>query len=233
MTFSEHGFKSVTLKKEGLRQNVASSLLASIFRSDIRSGDRLAAQTLANQLGVSATPVREALVELASIGVVEMQANRGAVCVPFGPRELREIYDLRRILEVEATRLACGRIADEKLRDLRIEMAKLAERKTANWSQLAMLLDTELHGMIQSHCGSKRLAYELDRYQGLIGAIRHVVGDRFSVQVRAVEQHIEIIDGLVDHDPDRACDAMARHIDATVRGVERAMFMSKPRNERT
>ena len=204
--------------------HIARQLLIAIFSGKIKSGDRLVAQTLAKQLGVSATPVREALVELASIGLVENLPNRGAVCMPFGVRELREIYQIRRILEVEATRLACNRIPVEKLRDLRISMAKLVERKINEWSDQAMALDEQLHGLIVASPENTRLHHEIDRYRELMQAIREVVGDKQRVQLRALEQHIEIIDALIEGDAQAASQAMAKHIDTTAAGVERILF---------
>lgn len=212
------------VRNEGLRDNVARHLLVAIFSEQIKSGDRMVAQTLAKQLGVSATPVREALVELASIGLIEILPNRGAVCLPFGDRELREIYHLRRILEVEATRLACGKIPLEKLRDLRISLAKLAERKASDWSDRAMALDSQLHELIALYSDNTRLCHELDRYKDLMQSIREVVGDKRQVQLRAIEQHIEIIDALIQGDQSKSGEAMARHIDTTAAGVEKIMF---------
>ena len=211
-------------RKEGLRDSVARHLLVAIFSGKIKSGDRLVAQTLAGQLGVSATPVREALVELASIGLIEILSNRGAVCLPFGARELREIYQIRRILEVEATQLACGKLSLDELRDLRMGLAKLAERKSNAWSKQAMDLDEQLHHFIASHCGNARLLHEIQRYQELMQAVREVVGDKRRVQGRAIEQHIEIIDALVERKAKKAGAAMGEHIDTTAQGVEKIMF---------
>lgn len=213
-------------RQSGLRDDVTRQLLVAIFSGAIKSGDRMVAQTLARQLGVSATPVREALVELASVGMIEILPNRGAVCLPFGVRELREIYHLRRILEVEATRLACGRLAVEPLRDLRISLARLAERKSGDWSAQAMELDARLHTQIARGCANARLCHEIDRYKNLMQSIREVVGDTHRVQLRAVEQHIEIVDALIESDTDNACRAMARHIEQTASAVERALFQS-------
>jgi len=211
-------------RNAGLRDNVARHLLIAIFKGNVKSGDRLVAQTLAKQMGVSATPVREALVELASIGLVENLPNRGAVCLPFGARELREIYQIRRIFEVEATRLACNRIPVERLRDLRIGMAKLAERKVNEWSDQAMQLDAQLHGLIAYHADNTRLQHEIDRYHELMQAIREVVGDKQRLQLRALEDHIGIIDALLEGDVRQACQAMAMHIDTTAAGVEQILF---------
>src|SRR3989304_1469431 len=81
------------------RQNLTQTLLTAVFRGQIPEGEWLNAQKLAAEFGVSATPVREALLELAAVGLVEMQHNRGTVVRPFKARELRDIYHLRAILE--------------------------------------------------------------------------------------------------------------------------------------
>ena len=90
-----------------IREVVVQRILAAVIRGEFPIGHRMVIQNLAEQFGVSATPVREALVELASIGIVENLPNRGAVMREFGVTQIREIYQLRRILEVEAVRTAC------------------------------------------------------------------------------------------------------------------------------
>lgn len=198
--------------------------MVAIFGGAIRSGDRMVAQKLAEQFGVSSTPVREALVELASVGLIEILPNRGAVCLPFGVRELRDIYHLRRVFEVEATRLACGRLAERDLRDIRDHLLHLTKSHARDWSHRAMQMDTKLHSQIAQACGSIRLCYEIDRYQNLMQAIREVMGDQNQVQHRAVEQHLNIIDALIAKDCNAACRAMAMHIDQTALAVEGAFF---------
>ena len=213
-------------RQTNLRDDITQQLLADILQQSIRPGDRLVAQRLAKQLGVSATPLREALVELASVGMIEFLPNRGAVCLPFGARELREIYDLRRVFEVEATRLACGRLPVSALRELRCGLDSLIRQKTTGWSNLAMDLDARIHTLITAGCGSLRLGYEIGRYCNLMQSIREVIGDKNHVQRSAVEQHIEIVDALIDADAEGACRAMARHIDLTASAAESAFFQS-------
>jgi len=211
-------------RQPGLRDNVTRQLMAAIFNGTVRSGDRMGAQKLAEDFGVSSTPVREALVELASVGLIEILPNRGAVCLPFGVRELREIYHLRRVFEVEATRLACGNLSAQDLREMRDELLHLSGVDTQDWSSRAIQLDTRLHGQIAKACDSVRLRYEIDRYQNLMQSIREVLGDQNHVQHRAVEEHLEIIDALLREDAEAACKAMARHLDQTALAVEQAFF---------
>jgi len=214
------------VRNGGLRGDVVDQVIAAVFDGRIRAGDRLITQKLAEQLGVSATPVREALVELEAIGVVQLLPNRGAVCRPFGPHQLHEIYQVRRVLEVEATREAVGRIDEATLRELREAMTALLHRPDSDvqWSQEAAALDRRLHTLIAEHCGSDRLKHEIDRYNTFMQAIRRYVHNQQGIQRRALEEHLHIIDALLAKDTDAAADAMAAHLRSTANGVEALMF---------
>ena len=90
----------------GLRDYVASQLIQSIFHGQLKEGDRLIVQTMAASMQVSATPIREALVQLNEIGLVQQIPNKGAVCCAFGAQQVKEFFQIRRILEVEAVRIS-------------------------------------------------------------------------------------------------------------------------------
>lgn len=212
------------LPQRALRQNLTQNLLSAIFRGQLREREWLNAQKLAAEFGVSATPVREALLELAAVGLVEIQHNRGTVVRPFNASDLRDIYHLREILEVEATRCACGRIPHEELRALKQAMTELRGRKGADWSNQAMATDRALHELIARHCGSRRLAEEISRYNNLMQSLRDVVGNQSAAQERALPEHLEILNALMKENPDRAAAAMSKHIQSTARAVTAALF---------
>lgn len=209
-----------------LRAKVAGHLMQSIFTGTLTAGDRLVVTKLAGQLGVSATPVREALVELHSIGLVELLPNRGAVCLPFGVRQLREVYHMRRVLEVESTRLACGHIPKNKLVSLTQTFQSLAKADpdSPGWSPTAIDHDMALHTLIAEHCGNGRIRHELDRYKEMMRVIREVAGNQQDIQVQAVDEHLQIIAALMDGDADASARAVGRHIDHTAVMVEPLIF---------
>ncbi|MEI9893307.1 MAG: GntR family transcriptional regulator [Chthoniobacter sp.] len=125
-------------------------MLLSIFGGAWKAGDRLREENLAALFHVSRTPIREALQELAAVGLVELRPNCGALVASFGPREIEEIYEIRALLEAEATRLACAGIPIEALRHLQRELAGLlsASSRSLEWSQRAWDTDRQLHGLI-------------------------------------------------------------------------------------
>jgi DNA-binding GntR family transcriptional regulator len=208
-----------------LRHEVVKRLLAEIFRGDLPAGTRLIVQKLAVRFGISSTPVREALVELESVGMVRFVHNRGAVVKPFGPAELREVFLIRRILETEAARAACGRIDPEALQQLRSEMAALVALGGASqWADREMAADRRFHRLIAYACGSPRLAEEIDRYNTMVQTVREIVGNRYSAQQRALEEHLAVIDALATGQAERAAAEMARHIDRTAEHVQATLF---------
>lgn len=101
------------LERRGLRDRVYDLILAMLLEGDVEPGSRLSIDTLAKQLDVSPTPVREAMVQLERTGLVTREALKGyRVAPPLGASQLAELFDARRMLEVEAARLAGPRSAE-------------------------------------------------------------------------------------------------------------------------
>ena len=214
-----------SLPRGTIREGVVGRILAAVVQGEFPAGHRMIVQRMAEQLGVSATPVREALFELASIGIVHLLPNRGAVLREFGPRQLHEIYQVRRVLEVEAVRGACGQIDIEKLHSIEQELRELAKSpREPGWSQRAMDVDVRLHALIADACGSARLQHELERYNILMQVIREVVRNAHRAQDVAIGAHLEIIRELLAGDVESAAEVMARHIDTTAVLVGEAMY---------
>jgi DNA-binding GntR family transcriptional regulator len=214
------------LPRSTLRGQIVSNVLDAIFARELKGGDRLIEEELAVKLGVSRTPIREALSELAGIGVIQIKPNLGAIVMPFGPKQLREIYHIRRLLEQEATRLATEHVSHDELKEIRSESERLLSRTNRGriWSEAAMALDQRFHELISSSCGSERLASEIARYRILIQSIRRALGNRLSAQVDALSEHMRIIDHMVAGESDKAAAEMAQHIHRGAENAAAAVF---------
>ncbi len=208
-----------------LRHEVMRRLLRAIFAGTLPAGTRLMVLKLANLFGISSTPVREALVELDAIGMVEFVHNRGAVVAPFGPKELTDIYQIRRILEAEATRSAAGRIPGQSLEELRAQTAALATgAESPEWLASAVTTDRRLHELIASWCPNSRLTREIRRYDVLVQTVRDLIGADEAAQRRAIDEHLAILEALLDGKGEEAAAAMGRHIDSAARSAVTALF---------
>jgi DNA-binding GntR family transcriptional regulator len=203
------------LTRSARRDRVIRSVLLAIFSGEVVGGDRLVEEELATRLGVSRTPIREALRELSALGVIWLKPNHGAMVRPFGPAQLREIYQMRRILESEAARLACKPIHQDALQELREGMQQLigVHEHPTNWSERALVLDQQLHNLIAKSSGCERLAEEINRYWRLAYTIGEAVRNTSQTQDHALREHTAIIDALLERNPDKAGEAMGAHID--------------------
>lgn len=218
------------------RRTIVESLLADIFQSRLHAGQRLVTDDLARRFGVSHTPIREALIELAGIGIVDLFPNRGALVRQVTARDVREICHVRRILECAATRTACGRIDLPDLHQVREGIRVLMSAPSSskdNFIQQARVLDSQLHDLIAESCGNAYLANELGRLKILFRACRDVAWEHDKAHNdyhRIAEEgyeHLAIVDALIDGDGKQAARAMASHIRSGIRYWSRSMPADK------
>ena len=167
------------------------------------------------RVGVSRTPVREALRRLAAEGIVEFLPNRGAHVASWTARELQEIFELRSLLEGHAAARAATRIdaeALDRLDELAGEMESRLDEPLQEASFEISKLNSEFHSMILEASGSRHLAIAT---QGVIQiALIHRTFMRYSSKAlaRSFSHHRELIDALTARDPGWAQSVMQSHI---------------------
>jgi DNA-binding GntR family transcriptional regulator len=203
------------------RHTIVESLLREVFLGRLRAGQHLVTQELAARFGTSHTPIREALIALAGMGVIDLVPNRGAIVRHVGARELREICQVRRALECLAVRNACGRVQPEQLRGLAGELRRLraiSPPLRARCVTQARDVDSRLHDLIAASCGNAFLANELARLKTLFRVFRDVSWEHVGAwndYERVVEEageHLAIVEALLAGDAAQAAAAMSRHI---------------------
>ena len=214
------------------RQTIVESLLADVFQGRLRAGEHLVTQDLAKRFVVSHTPIREALITLAGIGIIDLLPNRGAIVRKVTPHEVREVCQVRKALECEATRSACGQIKLAELHALAAELGRLMSVKTCpgpGFVAEARAVDSRLHDLIADSCGNAFLAKELSRLKILFRAFRDVSWEHdesrndFHRLGEEAHEHLVIVEELLNGEPRRASKAMARHIASGARYWSRAL----------
>lgn len=134
-----------------------------ILEGEYEPDERLVEEQLAERLGVSRTPIRQALTMLEAEGLVEMAPNRGATVCSFSVDEVWDIYDLRAVLEGHAARRAAGRIDDRELDELRGLTAAMEamtpDKFTDHEEEIRQLVthNQDFHGTIVTACRNQRL----------------------------------------------------------------------------
>jgi DNA-binding GntR family transcriptional regulator len=213
------------------RAALVKSLLADVFSGRLRAGDHLVTQDLASRFGVSHTPVREALIALAGMGIIDLVPNRGAIVRRVTRQEVREVCQVRRVLECEAARLACGRIALADLDELAAELKRMRANRSPGpeFIPAARVLDTRLHDLIAECCGNAFLAHEIGRLKLLFRAFRDVAWEHDEARndyrrlAQESGEHLAIVEALRAGDSKEAKRAMARHIRSGIKYWSRAL----------
>ena len=215
-----------------LRQKIVEQILADVFRGGLTAGRHLVTQELADRFQVSHTPIREALIALAGIGIIDLLPNRGAVVRRVTSKEVKEVMQVRRALECEAVRLACGRIDLAELHRLAADLTKLAEAKQPTplrFIEQCRNVDSRLHDLIANSCGNRFLANELNRLKILFRAFRdvsytqHKARNDFRRLADEAREHLAIVEALCSGDRTAARRAMLRHLQGGVKYWARAL----------
>lgn len=214
------------------REAIVATLLSDVLQGRLQAGQRLRTEELARRLGVSHTPVREALIALAGIGVVDLLPNRGAVVRRVSPQDVQEVCEVRRLLECAAVRRACGRIDRRELEALVVELRELQAddgRLSEAFIERARVVDSRLHDLIAASCGNAFLAEELARLKVLFRAFRdmswayHRSRSDYTRLAGEAGEHLAIVEALLAGDARQAARAMSRHIRSGIRYWSRAL----------
>lgn len=216
--------RSGAVSRRGLREHVYDNVLDQLLRGETPPGTRLSIDTIARQLDVSPTPVREALVQLERTGLVTRQTHKGyRVAPPLEPQQLLELFQAREMLEGTAIGLAAPSAA-EFLPELREAQRRHRDSGEAvisalNGGEKDVALtteyyarDQEFHDVIIRHSGNRYLLEMSHDLGALVHRLRSTV-HRGVTDVRdAIVEHEAIIDALATGDPQTAMQAMRSHV---------------------
>ena len=189
-----------------------------ILDGEYGPNERLIEEQLAERLGVSRTPVRQALTMLESEGLVEIIPNRGAVVCSFGIDEVWDIYDLHAVLEGHAACRAATRIEDRELarmQELADEMEGLCDREFAGREEeirLLIALNNEFHGIILAASHNKRLERLLRHTVELPLVFKAFFWYGPHERMVSNHYHSQILNALRTGDAERAGIVMREHV---------------------
>jgi DNA-binding GntR family transcriptional regulator len=195
-----------------LVDQVYDQVLARIVRGELSGGSELKSTLLADQLGVSRTPVVQALSRLIADGIVTQRMNMRAVVRPGAENWLVEIHELRLLLEPAAAARAAQNITDEALFSLERAAEVVVPESDADWVERARRFDFQLHLAIADHCNNQPLRgaiYKCWQYKGL--SYQLGPDPRESIQ-RGYKEHCSILAALQGRDSQTAAAAMELHL---------------------
>jgi len=212
-------------KSEPLIDSVYARLRDLILSNVLQAGQKLVDRELAERLGVSRTPVREALGRLAMMGLVEARSRRGYYVKQYTAEEMTDLYDFRRILEVSAARLAARNAETHQLKEFERILAE-SEKLAANPRDHAKTveLDLEIHSLIAQSSGNKALQQAIQNLMDKVTCFIWVdwvdssTADAESIAA-AHSEHKGLIERILDKDADGAAEHLGSHIDNAREGL--------------
>jgi DNA-binding GntR family transcriptional regulator len=194
-----------------LRDVVFNTLRQGILTGVLKPGERLMEIHLAEKLGVSRTPIREAIRMLELEGLVTMIPRKGAEVSRISKQDIRDVLEVRLVLDSLATRLACERITDDQKEELR-RCAEEFEKATASRDvTLIAQADVRFHDVILAASHNKRLIQMVNNLAERIYRYR-LEYIKEANHARLIEEHAKIMDCVIKGDEDSACIAAEIHI---------------------
>ena len=196
-----------------LRDVVFKTLRQAILKGELEPGERLMEIQRAERLGVSRTPIREAIRKLELEGLVLMIPRRGAEVAKISEKNLRDVLEVRRSLEELAIDLACQRIQEEELETLREAQKEFAAAIAAGDAMEIAQTDEKFHEIIYSGTGNQKLMQILSNLREQMYRYRlEYIKDANKRQILLVE-HEQILKALSLRHVQEARLAVREHID--------------------
>ncbi|HIT06015.1 MAG TPA: GntR family transcriptional regulator [Candidatus Scybalocola faecipullorum] len=195
-----------------LRDVVFKTLREAILKGNLAPGERLMEIQLANQLGVSRTPIREAIRKLELEGLVIMIPRRGAEVARITEKDLRDVLEVRASLEELAIGLACERITDEEIGELRRALENFREvLREGDVTKIAES-DVDFHDIIFSATQNARLIQIVNNLREQMYRYRLEYLKDYTTHDRLYKEHQQITDAVSDRDKERARKLIVEHI---------------------
>ena len=206
-----------------LRDVVFNTLREAILRGELKPGERLMEIQLANKLGVSRTPIREAIRKLELEGLVLMIPRKGAEVAQITEKSLRDVLEVRRALENLAVQLACLRMSPQTLADLKAAARAFEEILGGEDVTAVAEADVAFHDVIYMATDNQRLISLLNNLREQMYRYRVEYLKKKECHKQLLWEHQEIICAIEAGEIDVATKITEQHIDNQVEAVSDAL----------
>lgn len=209
---AEVRFAPLDVRSESLADMVYDAIRESIMTKALPPGSRVSENGLALQLGVSKTPVREAMLKLRQIGVIESDGLRGGRVVRPSRTKIRQAYEIREALEVFAVRSVTARVSGSDLERICEVAAQSLDCARAGDQEGFRRHDFTFHRSLADGAGNPRLAEMIDDVFTLIVTLRQRDFPNVAASVECGIAHVRIADAITRRDAEGAEAAAREHI---------------------
>jgi DNA-binding GntR family transcriptional regulator len=229
----DNGFESLALSapfSRTLSDQVANQLRQAILRGQLKPGQRIVEQEIAQALALSRGPVRDALKTLAHERLVVQYPHRGAFVAWLTLDDAEEIYSLREALELLALRFAIKDATDDMIAELSQVIGQMTTRSQQGYTPAeATDLDLDFHQTLCRISGHSRV---LVAWTGLRGQVRlllltHRILNPMDFREHAVDWHRQLVDAMLQRDSQVAAEVLRNHLAASFETASKAIREGK------
>lgn len=195
-----------------LREVIFNTLREAIIVGELRPGERLMEVQLAEKMGVSRTPVREAIRKLELEGLVAMLPRKGAHVAELSIKDMMDVLEVRASLDGLATALSASRITDAELKDLQHIYTQFASHVERDNLQGSIKKDVEFHDIIYRSSRNEKLIQINNNLREQVHRFRVIYLKDYISPKEIVKEHAEIYDAISNRDPAMAQEVAWKHI---------------------
>lgn len=209
---SNYDVKQEVTDKYSLRGRVFHKLREDILSGRYQEHEELREVAISEEMGVSRTPVREALRQLELEGLIQIIPNKGAYVTGITMKDVKDIYMIRSLLEGLCARWATVNISKEQMEEMEenVYLARFHAEK-GHYEQLAQL-DNRFHEILYEACDSKILEHQLKDFHEYVLRVRKKTLANVNRGLKSNEEHSRIMEAIKAGDADKAEELANRHI---------------------
>ncbi len=215
------------IRRPSLHREVVDRIREMIFEGNLAVGERVPEKALCQRLAISRTPLREALKVLASEGLIELLPNRGARVARLTAEAVDEMFPVMGALESLAGELACARITDVEVDEVRALHYQMAIHHKRGELKEYFALNQRIHRKILEAAGNPTLGAIYGVLLGRIRMARYMANLLWERWDEAMAEHEQILDALAKRDGIRLSKVLRRHLENTCKTVKEVIRASE------
>jgi DNA-binding GntR family transcriptional regulator len=195
-----------------LREVIFNTLREAIIVGELKPGERLMEIQLAEKMGVSRTPVREAIRKLELEGLVEMLPRKGAHVADLSAKDIMDVLEVRSTLDGLASSLSASRITDDEIKELKHVLTQFESCIEKNNIHGSIKKDVEFHDIIYRSSRNEKLIQISNNLREQVQRYRIIYLKDYGSSKDIVKEHTEIYEAIKGRDPEAARNHAVKHI---------------------
>ncbi len=211
-----------------LREVIFNTLREAIIVGELKPGERLMEVQLADKMGVSRTPVREAIRKLELEGLVEMLPRKGARVADLSVKDIMDVLEVRATLDGLASGLSAERITADEIKELKHYHSQFISYVEKDNLQGSIKKDVEFHDIIYRSSRNDKLIQISNNLREQVQRFRVIYIKDYSSTKELVKEHTEIYDAIANRDSDSARECAQRHIKKQEEAIIRSIKRNQP-----